>query len=252
MRTFFARPFISMGEELQDIKLLYAFSSSGASADPLTAEEKESVIEHFARLTELCEKLDMPISRSLLVDKEPPQTEREFEIIRKVLDAELRDKLMVFVPSHRRKYFNRKFIDDSVLAAFPGPHLELRLAGQCFAVGLYTASVFHAMRAVEVGLRLMAAELQVTLVEGIDNAQWETLIRQIEAKIKGMIDLPKTPEKAALLNFYSEASIQFRYFKDGWRIRAAHSKAVFDEPQALIALEHAHEFFKTLAIRLKE
>ena len=123
----------------------------------------------------------MPISKSLLVEKEPPQTQRGFEIIRTVLDAELRDKLMVFVPSHRRKYFNRKFIDERVLSAFPGPHRELRSAGQCFAVELYTASVFHAMRAVEVGLRLMADELEVTLVEGIENAQWETLIRQIEA-----------------------------------------------------------------------
>jgi HEPN domain-containing protein len=255
MLTFFARPFIQMGEQLHDVKLMLAFNDADPDAHPLDAEELNDLLEHFGRLVELCDSLDMPISKALLLEakNDPPRTEREYAIIKSALDKELLNKLLVFVPSHRRKYFHhRDFVDPIILKAFPGPHAELRSAGQSFAVGLYTATVFHAMRAVEVGLRSMASDLEVTLPEGIENAQWETLIRHIESKIQAMKDLPKTPEKADLLHFYSDASMQFRYFKDGWRVRAAHSKATFDEPQAKIAVDHAQEFFKMLATKLKE
>jgi hypothetical protein len=46
--------------------------------------------------------------------------------------------------------------------------------------------------------------------------------------------------------------MQFRYFKDGWRIRVAHTRESYDEGQAKTALDHSVSFFATLAKRFKE
>jgi hypothetical protein len=61
-----------------------------------------------------------------------------------------------------------------------------------------------------------------------------------------------TPTKDADLHFLSEAAAQFRFFKSGWRIRVAHARATYAEPEAIEALDHVRSFFETLATRLKE
>jgi hypothetical protein len=139
-----------------------------------------------------------------------------------------------------------------VKKSFPVAHVELREGGRCFAVGLNTAAVFHAMRAVEIGMRALAEELQVKFPFPTVLADWANVIDQIEAKIRDMKGQPKGTKKDEDLKFYSEAGMQFRYFKDGWRVRVAHTREIYDEGQALAAIDHAVAFFETLAPRLSE
>ena len=54
------------------------------------------------------------------------------------------------------------------------------------------------------------------------------------------------------LTFYSQAAVQFRYFKDAWRVRVAHARASYEESQALTVFNHTLEFFDVLATRLSE
>src|SRR5207244_11940805 len=59
-----------------------------------------------------------------------------FAVLTKALYAEIRNKLLVVVPPHRRKFYNaREFIGTSIQAAFPSSFAELRLGGQCLAIG---------------------------------------------------------------------------------------------------------------------
>lgn len=67
-----------------------------------------------------------------------------------------------------------------------------------------------------------------------------------------MKDAKKSDEKDADLNFYSKCAMQFRYFKDGWRVRVAHTRETYDEPQSLGVLEHAATLIDDLSKRLKE
>jgi hypothetical protein len=250
--TFFARPFVLLGEKIHEMRAIYIFLDDGKSPG---ADELQEIQGYLTDLLAICDRLNMPVSKHLLGDakKDPPHNYREFEILMKAIYAEIADKLMVFVPSNRRKYFAaNNFIDQNVPAKFPGPYSELQSAGRCFAVGLHTAAVFHAMRAVEVGLKAMCRDLNVELPISLENADWETLIRQMESKVQTMKDLPKTDGKADRLHFYSEACMQFRYFKDGWRVRVAHAKATYVESEALTVLDHAQEFFKILSAKLDE
>ncbi|TMJ97463.1 MAG: hypothetical protein E6G74_20115 [Alphaproteobacteria bacterium] len=195
------------------------------------------------------------MSKELITDakSDPPNNEREFAVLTKALYAEIRNKLLVVVPPHRRKFYNaREFIGTSIQAAFPSSFAELRLGGQCLAIGQFTACAFHSLRAVEIGLRTMAAKLGVYLPFPLVQADWETLIRGIESKVQAMKDLKKGEEKDEMLNFYSNACMPFRYFKDGSRLRIFHARELYDEPRAISLFQHSRDFFETLSTKMKE
>jgi hypothetical protein len=258
MLTKFARPFIRLGEEIQEIRNIYIVADSADEANPalkLNKDDKEEIKKSLEKLLKHCEQMSLPISITLLKRglKDIPQSYREFDLLMDAVYAEIRDKLFVFIPQHRRKYFrSQNFLSETVKKHFHSAHAELRQGGKCFAIGLYTAAVFHAMRAVEVGMRWLADELNVTFPFPKELADWANLIDKIEAEIRKLKDNPKSTEKDEDLKFYSDAGMQFRYFKDGWRIRVAHTRETYDEGQALTALDHSVNFFETLAKRRQE
>jgi hypothetical protein len=258
MLTKFARPFILLGEEIADARTVYQMCEGRDPGDPeakLDTKEKEHVERCFKKILALCDDLNLEVSKELFSDKvgDVPTTFREYEILISALYAEIKNKLFVFVPSHRRKFMSpRNFMSEATKKAFPEARKEMMEAGRCHAVGVYTAAVFHCTRAVEIGLRVMGTALGVTFPIPLEQVEQDNIISQIESKIRAIKDQPKSATKDADLNFYSQAAMQFRYFKDGWRVRVAHARASYDEPQALGVIEHAASFLDALATRLKE
>jgi hypothetical protein len=110
------------------------------------------------------------------------------------------------------------------------------------------------MRGAEIGVRSLASELGgIVFSTDITLVEWAQILDKIDSRIRDMKQLPKGVKKDEDLQFYSEAASQFRYFKDGWRVRVAHARATYDEQQALNVLDHTMTFFLTLATRgLKE
>jgi hypothetical protein len=166
------------------------------------------------------------------------------------LTSELESKLFLFVPGRRSEYYQR----DGILPAgaktsFPSAHAELMEAGNCMATGAYTACVFHCMRALEHGLRVLAKSVG----KKFDVQNWQNIIEQIESAIlhRGKT-LKKGFAKSKRLQFLSEAAKEFTYFKDGWRNHVSHNRATYNEEQALATLNHVQSFMTHLASRLKE
>jgi hypothetical protein len=109
------------------------------------------------------------------------------------------------------------------------------------------------MRAAEIGVRVLGNELGVTFPDKpIELAEWQNILDQADSKIVAMKQLPRGTYKDEELNFYSQAAVQFRYFKDAWRVRVAHARDTYEELPATRVFNHTHEFFETLATRLKE
>jgi hypothetical protein len=250
-----ASDFMTLGESIAAARISLEFLEHDDDKT-LHADELANLVRAFDRIQSLCDELDLPTSKELFSNgqKDLPKTIREFEIYLNALYSEIKSKTFVYLPTHRRKYFiPKKFIPASVEEAFPRARCELVEAGKCFSFDRYTASVFHCMRAVEIGLRAMAIELEVKIGDiPLELADQEAVIRGIESKISGMKDRKKTAEKDDDLNFYSQTAMQFRYFKDGWRVRTAHTRATYEEGDALSVLEHAASFIGDLSKRLKE
>jgi hypothetical protein len=104
------------------------------------------------------------------------------------------------------------------------------------------------MRILEKGLQILAKTLGVRY----DNTNWGSVILNIETEIKKIDkntagDGWKEKEK-----FYSEAALQFRYFKNAWRNYVMHAIDIYDDQQAESIFQHVKEFMNHLATELQE
>jgi hypothetical protein len=62
-------------------------------------------------------------------------------------------------------------------------------------------------------------------------------------------NLPKGPARNERLQFLSEAAIEMRYFKDGWRNYVSHGRGAYDEHNARGIIEHVRAFMTPAKFR---
>jgi hypothetical protein len=218
--------------------------------------ERVEFVEFLRHLSQMAESLNLTTTARLLtmVANDPPETQRELKMVVVGIKADLDGKVCLCVPEHLAKYYeNDALMDEQTANAFPAARKELRLAANSVACGLSTAAIFHAMRAAEIGVRILGKELGVTFPnKPIALAECQQILDQADSKIKAIGQQPKSEQRDEDQRFFSSAAAQFRYFKDAWRARAAHARASFDETEALRVLDHALDFFRTLSERLAE
>ncbi len=165
----------------------------------------------------------------------------------------LGEKKFMMIPADEVGYHeNPDLFGPEVAARFPNANKEITEAGSCYATGNCTACVFHLMRALEYGLRALARRLKVPFPKTFELKTWDELIKDVEKEIQKIINKPKTAQRTKDLVFYNGAAAQFRYFKDAWRNHVMHTRASYDEHQAMSVMVHVREFMQHLAIRLKE
>ena len=255
-----AKEYIELGQAITDVSAgLYAHSVL-ATSEELSVEERDRVKNNLVTVFEHCINLHLDVSGEFIAKHSQietlPKTSREYDFLIDAVFAELKTKLFLFIPPHIAKYYEcDDLVSEEVTKAFPKASEEMRLAGTCLATGSHTACVFHAMRAAEIGLRALGTGFSVVLKSGkpLEMAEWREILDGLSAAVLAVENLPNsTPTKDADLLFLSEACAQFRFFKGGWRIRVAHARATYLEPQAIEALDHVRSFFEILAHRLKE
>lgn len=251
-----ARNYLSLGGRLEMAVNVFVDSEDmthGPWGRRLNDDEKDQLKGLMEDILEECRGLGLPISTELIANRLDflPQTSGELNVLIEAINAEFNSQLFLFVPVHRAKY-HQLIIQSTIQVAFPSATAEIAEAANSYTFGLNTACVFHSMRAAEIGLRALAHRLGVTFSFDLALAEWHNLLDQIDKKINEMKNLPRSLEKDADLQFYSQAASQFRYFKDGWRTRVSHARAVYNEQQARDILEHTISFFQTLSVRLSE
>ncbi|MCA1453231.1 hypothetical protein I6F35_08380 [Bradyrhizobium sp. BRP22] len=176
-----------------------------------------------------------------------------FAALRWKVAAELNEKFFLFLDKQDAELFEREEPFGSQMAgAFPSANQELKDAAQCISLGKGTAAVFHAMRAVEIGIRVVAREVG----KSFDVQQWNDILNQIESVLgewrrNGIPGLLK-PDKDAKLEYLSRAAAEIGYFKDGWRNYVSHNKRPYDTLEAKSIYEHVGSFMKILSEHLSE
>ena len=144
---------------------------------------------------------------------------------------------------------NQRNVAHQFYQSFPSAMDDFKEATFCYTCGCYTASVFHAMRILEYGIKALAKDVELTF----NIQQWHNVINEIESRIKEISKtLPRGDAKNERLKFLSEAAKEFTYFKDGWRNYVSHNRSKYDDPQALSAINHVKEFMIHLSTHLAE
>jgi HEPN domain-containing protein len=163
--------------------------------------------------------------------------------LRETMEDDLANRKLVLIPGYRSSYCNQdKLFGEQVFDAFPSVRFDIKDAGDCYAVGMNTACVFHLMRALEAGLQALATELGVIWAPD----PWGENLKHIKAAVQALS--AKHPRKS----FYSECCIEFDYIKDAWRNVIMHSSHTYDERDAKTILEHTHNLLRTIAEKLSE
>jgi HEPN domain-containing protein len=135
---------------------------------------------------------------------------------------------------------------DQVTSAFPECNDDIKAAARCLALGESNASVFHSMRILELGLRALAREVELS----DDSASnWQNIIDQIESKIRILGKSKRFEGKDEKLRHLSAAAVQFRYFKDAWRNHVTHARSSYDENTAQSIFDHVRDFMQELSTR---
>jgi len=267
MLKHYAVGFIQLGQNVEEALAEFGGREALAEIDkkpiePLSEEARENLTINLKYIHAHCKRMGLKVSTAVLEKRLPtndlpaslPETRAELQTLLDVVMTELKEELFLYVPAHRAKYYELIF-QSFITTAFPLASKELVSAGNSLAAGLYTACVFHSMRAAEIGLRVLGKTLNVTFPDRpIELAEWQNILDQVESKIREMQKAPTKDRKFKdeELHFFAQAAKQFIYFKDAWRVRVAHARETYEEVPAIRVFSHTVEFFEVLATRLSE
>jgi len=153
---------------------------------------------------------------------------------------ELEERRFAYIPVERA-FKHDSLVKDwhKVIGAFPDCGKDVNDGVDSYALGLYTATVFHAMRIAETGIRTLAKRLRITLTGKkkhplpIEYATWDEIITGIRNKINAAHMLPKGARREKQRNFYSDIADHCGYMKDLWRNPVSHARKSYNEGEAL-------------------
>ena len=126
---------------------------------------------------------------------------------------------------------------------------DLREASKCYALGRCTGSVFHCMRAVEVGLVALGEHLKVPAAK---NKNWQELLNEINKAIKQVSEQTHGAGWRDERQWYSEVSAHLQVIKDAWRNDVMHVHRSYNQARSREILNSTRAFMCQIATRLKE
>jgi len=200
---------------------------------------------------------------ALLPGATPPtsiQVVTQLTILQRQITLELLKRTFLYMPAPNNTYYDQeKLFGGDVYDKFESARVDIKSAGSAFAVELYTACVFHLMRAAEHGLRAVANDrrVQLTTRSGnpypIDMGTWEEVLRGLSDELEKIANWERSlgEIKVQALRFYSSAIEEIRAIKE-WRNAAMHAREEYIVEDASQIMAHVKRLMVTLSGRISE
>ena len=246
-------------EELQKEARTFVSAGTYYIGYKAPTHRREGMITCLKEMRTECEKLDLTHTAALISFSESAVQRKgddyTYADMSKELDTlsfsfidELRRNSCFLIATEKNKYFQKDdLVGPQVNTAFPSCSHEIKNAGNCYALEQNEACVFHCMCALELALHVLANELGVTFSGTLDLQNWQNIIENIESEIKNLEKLPKSKYKSETLKLFSQAAMQFRWFKEAWRNHVMHGRDICDPGKAYSILGHTKELMQALA-----
>ena len=226
------------------------------------SNSNEKVNPNFARgldgflvpLRESLEPVELPVSvtqldriRTAIGSLGPPTyVELSYAInhLMTVVEDELRSCKILQIPRDRASYYGRTdLFGPDVTKRFPEVIGDIDEAANCYALGRFTATVFHLMRAMEGALHKMTVAFKITLDP--KKQDWQDMVNAVRTHLNQMPardDAEKAErEKVADVAAHLEA------VKIAWRNPTMHPRAgAYTEPQAFDIINNCKALFVSL------
>lgn len=229
---------------------------------------RDEVTQPLERIVALCKKLGLDLSavyaaRLVAVvtttpsltehlggasgGREPLKAEdfvRHVSVLRERIDDELGGREFFALAAERTEYFETpNLFGTEVATAFPATTVDIEEAGKCFALGRYTACVFHLMRVVEHGLHALADYLSVPH----DFKTWDPIIK----KMRTEVDDYSASSFKGNLDFIRQTLERLTGVQLALRNEIMHAKSFYDEERADDIYRATRTFMQLLSTQLK-
>lgn len=215
--------------------------------DNLTRQDYKSAIATLREVIQLCEDCGF---KALLLQVRRDIDELDAGCSYERLDAiagnlrqRIRDEYeQIFFLWVKEDKFYRKddLFGPQVASQFAAAVDDIKEAGTCYALGRYTACVFHLQRVMEVGLKTFAAFIG----EG-HNPSWDSILKKIDEELKKDWKERKEFFKGDELKI-SDAAAMLRAVKTAWRNPTMHVDNIYDEEKAFDVWNAVKGFMNSL------
>jgi hypothetical protein len=179
--------------------------------------------------------------------------------LRQAIRKELNARKFVMIENEKSEFFeDNNLFGERVGKSFPAAKDEIQAAGNCMAMNLNTAAVFHLMRVVETAMRALVVHLRIKIKnKTIKEAGWDELIKLIEKNIKERrekYDSVKRKKRSDWndLKFYGVAADELKVFKENWRDKVMHTWSPYNEYDAHSVFVRVRDFMQRLSTKVSE
>jgi len=154
-------------------------------------------------------------------------------------------------PELIRYYDNTELAGSDFKEKFPRGNGELIEAGNCLALGRYTACVFHLMRSLEIALIALESTLAIARPHRGQERTWGKTLERIGNKIDEYDRLPPA-NWASDQTFYKQVRALLNAIKSPYRDSTMHVESSYDEAGAQSVFNVSVEALKHIATKLRE
>lgn len=214
------------------------------------AKDISGVLDKVAALATLLDSrmLEKQIARmreSLLDDYLCSALRDDVRELKSRLEDELDAKVFLHVPPEKAQYYDQKeLFGVAVNERFPKAIRDIERAGNCLALDEGTATVFHLMRVMEVGLAALAQSLAIPYAPN-----WASYLDRIQKRISERYEVKgidwKRDEKV-----YRDISSDLITIKQAWRNPIMHVDRDFSIEEAVEIFRAVQSFMQRLAAQL--
>jgi HEPN domain-containing protein len=172
--------------------------------------------------------------------------------VRDRIEDELKHRHFYYVDPEHFKYFReaQEILSQEALRAFPSACRDVEEASKCFALGRYTACVFHAMRVMEHGMNALALELGLLQ----PYRTWDKKIEKMVAVLVDELRKPYSPTSvlAGRLEFFKQATERLTAVQHALRNETMHARSYYGREDAEDVYRSTLRLMEKLAEKLAE
>ena len=150
-------------------------------------------------------------------------------------------KFLFLDPVHASLFGSEKPFGDTVYNKFPETRDDIKMAGNCLALGQATACVFHLGRALETVVKKFARRFGLTVTP---KTTWRVLTNNMNVKISKMPDA--TERQMRNKNAWESACTNLHLIGSVWRNSTMHPATSYTPSQARDIREAARVFMNDL------
>jgi hypothetical protein len=169
---------------------------------------------------------------------------------------EFKSRYVLVIPADKVQFYNphKPLFGPVVDTQFPSQaSFEISEAGKCFALGRYTATVFHLMRILEIALESIRLCLQMPKPIKAADKNWGRTLENMNREIKGRSDAkPQIWTRLTDKTLFDELYITLDRIRGLWRNTTMHVETKYTEEEAKDIFDAVKTLMRKIASRFDE